>query len=272
MQQTNVSSWYPKVARFGLISKGIVYCLTGVIAFMGAFEIGSSEEAGKGGVFHFIDEKGGGKPALLVIAVGLFCYCIWRLMQAFYNKGGSGDKKKDWSKRLRYFFSGLVYLSVAIVAVKIATNQDKSSGKNNEEALTAQAMDASFGLVLVGLAALIMAGVGIYQVWYGLSGKYRKHVQEMSAGSTTTNLLLLSGKLGYVARGIVWLILAWLLGKAALHSNSKEAGDTNEAFQALEDATMGSYYLGALGLGLICYGAFNFIRARYERLEAGSMM
>jgi hypothetical protein len=74
----------------------------------------------------------------------------------------------------------------------------------------------------------------------------------------------MAGKLGYVARGIVWVVLAWLFLKAALHANSAEAGDTSKAFSFLQDAAYGSYLLGAVGLGFICYGAFNFIRVRYE--------
>jgi hypothetical protein len=60
------------------------------------------------------------------------------------------------------------------------------------------------------------------------------------------------------------LIIAWLFSKAAWFSNAFEAGDTAKAFRFLESASYGSYLLGALGLGLLCYGLFNFIRARYE--------
>jgi hypothetical protein len=37
-------------------------------------------------------------------------------------------------------------------------------------------------------------------------------------------------------------------------------------FSAPNTASYGSYLLGALGLGLLCYGIFNFIRAFYEKL------
>ena len=74
-----------------------------------------------------------------------------------------------------------------------------------------------------------------------------------------------AGKIGYVARGIVWLVIGWLLGKAAYHSNSSEAGDTSKAFNILGEGTFGMYILGAVGVGFVCYGAFSFIRARYER-------
>jgi hypothetical protein len=79
--------------------------------------------------------------------------------------------------------------------------------------------------------------------------------------------LLIAGKTGYVARGIVWMIIGWMFMQAALHSDSSEAGDTSKAFSFLESAAYGSYLLGAVGLGLISSGVFNFIRARHEKFH-----
>lgn len=80
-------------------------------------------------------------------------------------------------------------------------------------------------------------------------------------------LLLVSGKIGYVVRGIVWLLLSYLMIRAAIHSNAGEAGDTGKAFSLVENNTMGSYFLAAIAIGLILYGLFTFIRARYEKFE-----
>ena len=126
-------------------------------------------------------------------------------------------------------------------------------------------MNKPFGQWLVGLLGLALVITGVYQVYYGLSGKYKKHVQEMDLHSAASKTLLLAGKIGYVSRGIVWLMIAWLLFRAAFESDSSEAGDTGKAFHFLETASFGSYMLAALGIGLVCYGGFNFIRARFER-------
>ncbi len=57
------------------------------------------------------------------------------------------------------------------------------------------------------------------------------------------HLLLAAGKLGYVARSIVWLLIAWLFVKAALHTNSAEAGDTGKPFAFLQTLRMVSISL-----------------------------
>jgi hypothetical protein len=51
---------------------------------------------------------------------------------------------------------------------------------------------------------------------------------------------------------------------AARHASASEAGDTTKAFQFVE-GSFGSILLGALAVGLMLYGAFNFIRAQHER-------
>lgn len=126
-------------------------------------------------------------------------------------------------------------------------------------------MSTPFGPVLVGACALLLAIIGGYQVYYGLSEKYRKHVQKLSLQSNHSSLLLLSGKAGYISRGVVWLVIAFLFLRAAIFTSSSEAGNTGKAFQFIETSPFGSPLLAVLGIGLSAYGVFNFVRARYER-------
>lgn len=252
-----------RIAQAGLIAKGIVYVLLGMLAFMAAFEIGgqSTGSADRGGVFDFIRDMPAGTTLLALVAVGLVCYSVWRGIEAF-RPTHRGEEVK-WSSRARYLFSGLTYLSVAFTAGRLLLYNRQDNGNGNQQ-LASRLLEQSAGQWLLGAGALIMAAVGVYQLYYGLSEKYRKHVQGLSLSTPASSLLLRSGKVGYVARGIVWLVVAWLLLKAALHANASEAGDTAQAFQFVENSTAGSLLLGALGVGLVAYGVFNFIRARYE--------
>lgn len=255
------------IARTGLTAKGVVYCLLGVLAFMAAFEIGgqSNNEADKKGVFSMVESLGG-KWFLGILAAGLLCYSAWRFVHAFNLRKEKEDKKKTATQMIRYSFSGLVYLSIAAYAIKrLFGNGDKNADGTHDA--VSELMQKPMGAWGVGLLSLIMLGTGVYQIYYGLSEKYKKHVEGMSLHSSASKTLLLAGKIGYLARGIVWLIIAWLIMKAALHANSNEAGDTSKAFQFLESSSYGSYLLGALGLGVLCYGFFNFVRARYEKFE-----
>ena len=238
--------------------------LLGALAFMAAFDIGNqSANAGKEDVLSTIKEQTGGQIMLAVLALGLLCFSAWRFLQCFRDTEHKGSDAKAIAVRTRYFFSGLIYLSLALYAFKMLFAG--SGGGSGNQGMVQDLLSKPFGDWVLGAIALIIFCSGVYQCYYGLSEKYRKHVSDNSVNS---NLLLIAGKAGYIARGIVWLIIGWMFVKAALHSNSSEAGDTSKAFSFLENAAYGSYLLGAVALGLIFYGIFNFIRAGHERFSA----
>jgi type IV secretory pathway VirB2 component (pilin) len=264
MTPTTSSNGIKTLARLGLIAKGVVYLLIGTLAFMAAFELGgaSNANANKSGVFHLVLGLPLGKALLLAIAAGLLCYAVWRAVQAFRRDGG---EETGWSKRLRYALSSLVYISVALGAARVAMHKEEGGGGKGDA--IQKLFGSTNGPTIIIIAAIVIAAIGLYQLWYAYSEKYKEHVSLRGVGSKSSSLLLTAGKLGYTARGLVWLIIAWLLVRATNEYSASKAGDTAQAFQFLEEASYGSYLLGGLGIGLACYGVFNFIRARYETFD-----
>ena len=258
------------MAKTGLVAKGTIYCLIGAIAFMAAFEINgqSNNDTNKDGVFSLIQGQVAGQLLLGLLVLGLLCYCAWRMVQCFYDTEDKGSQTKGLLKRARYLLSGLIYLSFAIAAIKLLLHSGSKTGGDNYQQLVSELLSKPFGQYLAGIAAAVIAGVGIYQIVYGISGKYRKHVSGLQLKTRASSYLLNAGKIGYVARGTTWLITSWLMFKAAIHANPKDAGDTTKAFEFLERGNYGSLLLGLLGLGLVLYGIFNYVRARYEHFNS----
>ena len=249
-----------RIAQIGLTAKGFVYIAIGIMAFMAAFELGgqNANDATRSGAFEWLQATGG-KLLLGLIAAGLICYVFWRFIQTF-----SSHNDTKVAKRITYFLSGLAYGSVAFTALKMIFNDQKSNGDQNQQ-LASDLMSRPLGEWLVIAAAMVFAGIGIYQLYYAWSKKYKDHLQKMNLHNDLSSILLRMGKIGYVARGFVWLLIAFLFTRAAIYNNSSEAGDTGKAFRFIEGEFMGSYMLGAIGLGLLAYGIFSITRARYEK-------
>jgi uncharacterized membrane protein YidH (DUF202 family) len=252
------------IAQAGLTSKGIVYSLLGVLAFLAAIEAGgqSTENADKSGVFNIVRDLPGGMVLLIILSTGLLCYSIWRGIQV---KSEISNNKKNWPRILRYSFSAIIYLFVAYTAIRLGLDRSTENGDSKQH-LAQKILSKPFGQWLLGIAAIGFASVGAYQFYYGLSEKYRKHVQTADLHSKNETLLLNAGKVGYISRGIVWLIIAYLMFQAAIQDRPSKAGDTRKAFQFLEDSPFGSFLLSVVAIGLIAYGVFNFIRAKYDRI------
>lgn len=260
--------WIENFARVGLTAKGVVYCLVGILAFMAAFELGknSTQSAGKQGVFQFIQEQPYGKWLLAIVALGLFCYSIWRFIQGIKDTENKGDDAKGIAVRMRYIFSGLVYGALAYLAANmvLGNSSGNGGGSNSRETLASELLQQPFGQWLVGILAVIIMITGFYQIYYGLSDKYKKNVHGAGMKHEIEEKMVRMGKIGYVARGVVWLVIGYLFLKAALQSDAQEAGGSGDAFQFLESSSYGSYLLGAVAIGLIFYGIFMFMRARYQ--------
>lgn len=263
------AKWIKPMAKAGLIAKGSVYCLTGLMTLLALLSIGDSKtgDADKGGVFKMVHEQPLGKVLLAIIAVGLLCYAIWRIIMAIKNTEDKDDDAKGIGTRIVYLFSGLVYLSLFGIALRLVLHNKKSSG-NSRQQLASELLDKPWGIWLVAIVAFGMVAVGIVQIYRAVSGKYKKYVQRAHfSNQSHQSLLIKAGMAGYIARGIVWLIVGWLFLKAAINSNAREAGDMGSAFQWLRDSAYGDILLAVVSLGLVCYGVFMFLRARYQPIH-----
>lgn len=267
---TGTKGWVKRLARFGLAAKGAVYLLSGLLALLAALSIGrhSGSAADKSGVFSFIYQQPMGKVLLAAIAVGLLCYAAWRLMQGIKDTEHKGNDLKGLARRGSYIFRGLLYCSIAFYAAKVALYHAVSHGDSNEK-LARQLIDKPFGQVLTGIVAVIMFISGFVQLANAFSGRYKKHVQHAQYKGRIASLLIHAGRLGYTARGIVWFIIGWLFLKAAIQASPGQAGGSADVFQWLQSWQYGDILLAIVAAGLVCYGIFMFLRARYQPIHTG---
>ncbi|GAB3813920.1 DUF1206 domain-containing protein [Pontibacter rugosus] len=261
-------AWIENFAKIGLTSKGIVYCLVGIIAFMAAFELQgkTTESAGKAGILKLIQDLPAGNILLAIVALGLLCYTLWRFIQAIKDTERNGSDAKGIGKRLRYLFSGLVYGAFAFLATQMVLGNGGSNG-DSRQTLVTKLLQQPFGQWLVGIVAVATMLIGCYQIYYGYTEKYKKKVSGGGLKHEIEEQMIRAGKIGYVARGVVWLVIGYLFLQAALQSNPQQAGGNTAAFQFLENSSYGSFILGAVAIGLVCYGVFMFMRARFQPIH-----
>ncbi|MDP5045201.1 MAG: DUF1206 domain-containing protein, partial [Leeuwenhoekiella sp.] len=90
-----------KLARFGMVAKGMVYAIIGMLTAMAAFNLGGSK-SGQQNALQFLREQPFGKVLLIVLALGLFGYTFYRWYEALKGSGDSWIEWKGFVKRSGY--------------------------------------------------------------------------------------------------------------------------------------------------------------------------
>src|SRR5690606_32544247 len=151
------------------------------LAFMAAFEIGGKTAQGsdKTDVFQFVLDQSYGQIMLAVIALGLLSYTIWRFIQAFRDTENEVHGAKGLGKRARYAFSGVIYGALAFYAARLVLGNGGGSngGDDSRQTIARELLQQPFGQWLIGILAVGTAIAGLYQIYVGLSDKYKKNVQ-----------------------------------------------------------------------------------------------
>jgi H+/Cl- antiporter ClcA len=250
-----------KFARFGLASKGLVYCLMGVLTVLAALGL-SREKGDKAEAFKVVYEQPFGKFLLLAIALGLCGYVVLRVFQSFFDTERKGNTAKGIATRLGYAFSAVLYLSLIVYAINLASGNGSSGDRR--QFFVSKVMEWPMGEWIIGIAALIIIGAGINQMYKGISKSFMKKVRLYHTEYAES--FKKAGIIGYVSRGLVFSIVGYFLLRAAIDSNPNEANGTGAAFDFLQN-NFGNLLMGIVALGLVAYGIFMFVRAKHENLN-----
>jgi hypothetical protein len=240
------------LTRLGFAARGFMYMLVGFLAVWW----GRAEDAS--GALKYLS-NGSGKPVLLVMAVGFGAYALWRLLGAALDSEGHGSDPKGIAIRVGGAGSGLIYAGFAYSAVRLALggHGGQGSGERAREG-AAMALSLPGGQALLVVAAIGLLLGGGYQFVKAARGKFLRHLDPKAAHARWVQL---TGRCGYSARGIVFLVIAGFLGLAALHQSASEAGGMHDALASLPRAVR-----LIVGSGLILFGMFSLVEARYRRM------
>lgn len=249
-----------KLFKAGHYVKGVVYLLIGGFA-LATVAGAASGTGGPKAVIEWIGTNPFGRVLLAIVAIGLFSYCAWRWYKAVADTENEGSDGVGTVKRTAWAVSGTAYGFLGIYAVNLIVGGG-GSGTNKQDVLV-QLLDYDWGKWAVGLIGLIMAGVGIYQFYRGLSEKYMEDIRSGGWSSEKEDVYRTSGKIGHLARAVVYGIIAYFLFRVAFLEDASQFKGIGESLSYLEDGTWGTALLAAVGLGLFAYGFFMFIKARY---------
>ena len=260
-----VKPWLKILARLGYGSKGFVYFLVGALALKASWGAGSPDVNTKDALVEIVT-KPFGNILLGLVSFGLVGYVLWRFVQAFADPENFGTGAKGILRRTGYAISGVIYAALGVFAVQLIAGSGGGGNRNAPEDWTARIMAQPFGLWMVAAIGAIFIGLAAFEAYRAYSAQFRRKFNLAEMSRTEDIWATRIGRIGQVARGVVHLILGGFLIQAAIHYDPDKAGGLGEALQALARQPYGFLILGCLAFGLICYGIYCGVLAKYRRI------
>lgn len=258
--------WY---ARIGYLAKGVLYFLIGALALKVATTgpVGSpgSEEA-----LVTLLRQPYGYWMVGAVAIGLAGYTVWRLVMAVRDTEQKGSDPKGLLQRTAYVASGLAYVGVIFTAFQLLVGYlSNVSEKSAWEDWSARFLQYPYGEWLVGAMGLILLGVAAEFLLRALRDRVKDDLKEEEMNSETRWVASATGRIGLWTRGTIYALMGIFLIQAAIQFNPDEVEGLGGTLRWLSEQPYGPYLLGVMGGGLMVYGIFAVIQARYRRIEPG---
>lgn len=253
-------------SRLGYAARGLVYLSLGAIVLLAALDLTPRAKGAKALMAAWADWPLGW--ALIGgIGVGLAGFSAWRILQAVFDADRHGRSPKAWAVRAGQAISGLVYGGLAFSAFELLDELEDVGEVDEEQRVhhTARAvLDLPYGDTLLIAAGLVVLAFGIGNVIQGVVQDFAKR---LDCDDRLCRRVAPLARIGYAARGLATLPLGVFLVRAGVETRAGEARSWGGALQALESQPFGSSALCLVAAGLIAFGLFGLVEARYRRIR-----
>jgi len=208
-----------------------------------------------------------GRVLLAAIGVSLVGYAAWRLVEGIADPDGRGSDAKGLALRASFLARGVVHAGLAVSALGLAAGSGSGGeDRGRPREATRAAFELPGGEWLVWAVALGLVGYGLYQLYVAAAAKLSKQLDTTKLSSETGHWLGGVSRFGIAARGGVFIAIGWLFVRAATQHDPNEAGGIGEGLRTL--GRLGRWPFAAIAVGLIAYGAYQVVNARYRRIRA----
>lgn len=238
--------------RIGFAARGLLYI---IIAWL-IFRTGRSEDLQ--GALEYL-AQGSGELMMIAVTAGFIAYGIWRLCDAAFNVENHPDSGKGKRQRLGAAGSGIVYLLLAFQGIRLirGAGPGDSGDATQENARTALSLPG--GEIMIVIAGVTLVIIGGYQLIKAARASFLDHLEPHIGSQPWAKW---TGRFGYAARGVVFIISGAFLCQAGLEAEADEAGGLESALAWLD-----SPWDMAAAFGLLAFGLYSLVEARFRVLH-----
>jgi len=254
--------WLIKAARTGYAARGVVFLIVGYFSFRAAFASGEAMDTED--AIEVIAGSGFGTVLLAAMIFALAAFSAWRFIQVVMDVDGHGMDAKGIAVRGGLLVSAFSYGALAVFAATLLMGNGGGSEGGGGGGPISYAYEAGFGVWLTYAIAAAMAGAAIAHFIKGVKAGFEKY---MAIPEDRRSVLKPVCQFGLIARGVTFLVLAFLLATGAAGYQSGDTPGLDSALRAMASWSYGWLLLSATGLGLIAFGIYSLTEAWYRRIN-----
>jgi hypothetical protein len=259
--------WVERFMRFGYIVRGVLYLVIGLIALRLAFGI-RGDAMSQTGAIVMIGHQPFGIILLVSVCVGLAGYSLWGAICAALDPLHEGHSLGGLVHRAGFAASAIAYAGLLIVTIRFIMGSHPHG--TTSYAWITQLLAKPYGAWLIGIIGLAtIVGAVVGEIVPGMRGSFRTDLDLARRSRSEHRWAMRLGRIGIIARGIVFTIIGIYLVAAAFHANPHHQTGTDGALLGLARQPFGLALLAGAGLGLITFGVFSMMCARWWRMHVG---
>jgi Domain of Unknown Function (DUF1206) len=249
------------MARAGFAVSGILHFLVGSIAIRLA--MGGQGKADVSGAVAELASQPAGPILLWSSFAACVALALWQTSDAIFDFNQLPPRKK-LGRKLKAAGQAVVFAAFAVTLAAFANGAGKDNSKSTSD-LTAALMKAPGGIALLIVVGAAVAVTGIVYAVRGFRKSFEKNLRMPAPGTQRTAVTAL-GVVGYAAKGVALLLVGLLIIIATVSAHPEESTGLDGGLKALRDQPFGIYLLAAMGIGLICYGVLQIVRAKLAKM------
>ena len=255
------SDWMEWIARFGLGTRAVLYLVVAVLVLQIAAG-DRSEHADREGALQAVVRQPMGRTLLLVLAVGMAAYALWRLTEGVFNPQNRDDDAKGWTMRAAEIGRAAIYLTGFLTALRIFRGSPDSGSQ--EVDWTARVLEWPLGVWIVGVVGAAILGAGLWNMWRGIGRKFEKKLDTHDLSANEHRWACRVAIAGLIGRGFLFSLVGAFLVRAAVRYDPNTGVGLDGALKTVASKSYGPYVLVLFALALLMFAAFSLLEARYR--------
>lgn len=263
------SPWVPWMARGGLLTRGLLHVVVGWLAFRVASG-DHGRRADQQGALATLVRQPMGRVLVLALALGFLAYAAWRFVEAALD-----PEDKGTLKRIGCGLRGVLYVGLFLSAMRLVVGGASKAGSGGggagggggsakQQDVTARVLGWPGGRYVVLVAGLVVIGIGLWNGWRAVTKKFEKDLKRYEMSSAERRWTTRLGAFGHLARMAAYAVCGFFVVRAAVRFEPQKGVGLDASLHELAGRSYGPWVLAVVGVGLVAFGLYQFVLARYR--------